>query len=140
MSGFDLPSLSGLGQSPWAGIGGGGLRGLESGSTAGLDPQQLTQGLELPQLPVRPGGDERRLDALGPIESPFAGTLSAALSRVQALDDDVAAKTRDIAMGRNVELHELMTSMGKSEVAFNLMIEVRNKLVDAWEKLSRSAV
>jgi flagellar hook-basal body complex protein FliE len=33
-----------------------------------------------------------------------------------------------------------MMAMGKSDVAFNLMLEVRNKLVDAWEKLSRSVV
>jgi flagellar hook-basal body complex protein FliE len=33
-----------------------------------------------------------------------------------------------------------MAAANKSEVAFNLMLEVRNKLVEAWEKLSRSAV
>jgi flagellar hook-basal body complex protein FliE len=39
-----------------------------------------------------------------------------------------------------VGVDKLMLSIGKSEVAFNLMLEVRNKLVDAWEKLSRSVV
>ena len=42
-------------------------------------------------------------------------------------------------MGEDVELHDVMLAGGKSEVAFNLMLEVRNKLIDAWEKLSRSA-
>jgi flagellar hook-basal body complex protein FliE len=43
-------------------------------------------------------------------------------------------------MGEPVALHDVMASMGKSEVAFNLVLEVRNRLVDAWEKLSRSVV
>jgi len=139
MSGFDLPSLPGLGQSPWSGMLGSGGQGPESG-LGGLEAQG-PQGLELPTLPSdRIGGGRRGIGEVGRTELPFAGALSAAIGRVQSLEDDVAAKTSDIAMGRNVELHELMTSMGKSEVAFNLMIEVRNKLVDAWEKLSRSAV
>ena len=34
-----------------------------------------------------------------------------------------------------VELHDVMLAANKSEVMFNLMLEVRNKLVEAWEKL-----
>ena len=43
-------------------------------------------------------------------------------------------------MGEPVALHDVMSSMAKSEVAFNFVLEVRNRLVDAWEKLSRSVV
>jgi flagellar hook-basal body complex protein FliE len=56
------------------------------------------------------------------------------------LQDDVQAKTRGLMLGEGVELHDVMLAADKSEVTFNLMLEVRNKLVDAWEKLSRSAV
>ena len=42
------------------------------------------------------------------------------------------------ARGEPVEVHDLMIAMGKSEVAFNLMLEVRNKIIDAWQQLSRS--
>jgi flagellar hook-basal body complex protein FliE len=33
-----------------------------------------------------------------------------------------------------------MIAANKSEVAFNLVLEVRNKMVEAWEKLSRSVM
>ena len=52
----------------------------------------------------------------------------------------MASKTQALATGEPVALHDVMVSMGKSEVAFNLLLEVRNKLIDAWEKLSRSVV
>ena len=52
----------------------------------------------------------------------------------------LASKTQALATGEPVALHDVMVSMGKSEVAFNLLLEVRNKLIDAWEKLSRSVV
>ena len=78
---------------------------------------------------------------IGENEGPgFGGALADAIARVDGLQQDVAQKTEAIAKGEPVALHDVMTSMGKSEVAFNLLLEVRNKLVDAWEKLSRSVV
>ena len=72
--------------------------------------------------------------------SDFGGVLAQSLDQLGALQDEVTQKTRGLVLGRDVELHDLMLATSKSEVAFNLMLEVRNKLVDAWEKLSRSAV
>lgn len=83
----------------------------------------------------------------GPIRAPSTGTssgfgdvLATAIQGVDTLQKDVSAKTQALATGEPIALHDVMTSMGKSEVAFNLLLEVRNKLVDAWEKLSRSVV
>jgi flagellar hook-basal body complex protein FliE len=96
---------------------------------------------------LRPQGPAETLrpaaspDKIGENEGPgFGGALADAIARVDGLQQDVAQKTEAIAKGEPVALHDVMTSMGKSEVAFNLLLEVRNKLVDAWEKLSRSVV
>jgi flagellar hook-basal body complex protein FliE len=70
----------------------------------------------------------------------FGGVLADALAKVDALQQRVGDQVQALASGEPVALHDIMMSMGKSEVAFNLMLEVRNKLVDAWEKLSRSVV
>lgn len=86
------------------------------------------------QEPARPGGDGG-----GPAVAP-AGSFAASLGHLESLQDEVAQKTRGLVLGEDVELHDVMLATSKSEVAFNLMIEVRNKLVEAWEKLSRSAV
>lgn len=92
------------------------------------------------------GAQEPRTDvgAKKAVEQPksgsFGGALAEAIDRVDTLQADVADKTQRLAMGEDVALHDVMSSMGKSEVAFNLVLEVRNRLVDAWEKLSRSVV
>ena len=64
---------------------------------------------------------------------------------VYGMDDAIltggikALEEAGMVMGEDVELHDVMIAGSKSEVAFNLLLEVRNKLVDAWEKLSRSS-
>ena len=121
MSGFDLPSLP------------------------GFDPSQLQGALERfgqteAQGPGTPSvQDPERFGSRVGGGSPRAGVLAESLAQVNALQQDVQAKTRGLALGEGVELHDVLIASSKSEVAFNLLIEVRNKLVDAWEKLSRSA-
>ena len=68
----------------------------------------------------------------------FLGHLTDAIEGVQGLSDEVKGKAEALSRGEPVELHDLMISMGKSEVAFNLMLEVRNKLLEAWQTLSRA--
>ena len=129
MSGFDLPSLPGLDLKQIQNMLPGGL-GAAGGMVPGAgvqDPERVG----VPQI-----GDRRISGTAGR----FEGILADSIAQVQGLQDDVRAKTRGLALGEDVELHDVLIASGKSEVAFNLLIEVRNKLVDAWEKLSRSAV
>jgi flagellar hook-basal body complex protein FliE len=70
----------------------------------------------------------------------FGGALADAIGQVDSLQDAVGKKYEALATGQPLELHDLMSAMGKSEVAFNLLLEVKNKLVDAWDKLSRAVV
>lgn len=131
MSGFDLPGLGSLGPQ---------LRALGNG-TSGQGP--LTRRLfgEEPGV-ERPATDATRLGegtGAGATGS-FGDALAGAIDKVDSLRDDVQDKFEALATGEPVALHDIMLAMGKSEVAFNLMLEVRNKLVDAWEKLSRSVV
>lgn len=70
----------------------------------------------------------------------FSAKLAEALGEVTGLKDEVKGKAEALARGENVELHDLMISMGKSDVAFNMMLEVRNKLLEAWNTISRSAI
>ncbi|MFM1872418.1 MAG: flagellar hook-basal body complex protein FliE [Planctomycetota bacterium] len=124
MSSLNLPPLNGFDlRSP--------LRGLP-----GQDPARFRpEGLGLPT-------GERSAPGTAPVGEPggFEALLTDSIGAVNALQKDTAAKTRGLALGEDVEVHDIMMASSKSEVAFNLMLEVRNKLVDAWEKLSRSSV
>ncbi len=102
---------------------------LGPGDPRSLQPLRGTIGET--SVPVGEGEGERE---------GFSAYLSDALGEVRELQADVKGKAEAIARGEPVELHELMIAMGKSEVAFNLMLEVRNKLVEAWQILSRTSV
>ncbi|MCA8964830.1 MAG: flagellar hook-basal body complex protein FliE [Planctomycetes bacterium] len=123
MSNFELPKVMGfdLHQSP--------LRDLMMQDPMKIRPEgvgPLRDGGTAPVGPSSPGG--------------FESFLADSVGKVAELQADVQAKTRGLALGEDVEVHDVMLAASKSEVAFNLLLEVRNKLVDAWEKLSRSSV
>lgn len=110
MSGFDLPVV---GQQLWA---------------------------RLDAMARRGGSLGEVTDTAKPAVESFNGVLTDAIAKVDGLTKRVGDQVGELASGEPVALHDIMISMGKSEVAFNLMLEVRNKLVDAFEKLSRSVV
>ncbi len=127
MSNFDLPPLLGFDPMQKPRFPMSGLRLPEEGVQG---PEGLETGLPGPKTDGAEGAEG----------SEFGGVLAQTFAKMQSLQSDVTQKTRGLVLGEDVELHDVMLAAGKSEVSFNLMLEVRNKLVDAWEKLSRSAV
>ena len=92
-----------------------------------------------PRLIGEGQNDAQRADGQGGLEgTSFADTLTSALNKVRSLQLESKEQTEALARGENVEVHDLMIAMKKSEVAFNLMLEVRNKILEAWQILSRS--
>ena len=129
MTGFDLGPIKGFDL------------GMPQGGPLQGPAQESLQGLEGFQGPAIPNGEgfDTRVDVSGGGRAkPFAGVLADSLDHVKGLQDDVRYKVRGLVMGEDVELHDVLIAGSKSEVAFNLLLEVRNKMVDAWEKLSRS--
>lgn len=124
MSGFDLPPLTGFDRSSMQNMS---LRELLPKDLSVQDPERVVR------APVAAPGESGASPS-------FDGVLADSLAKVANLQSDVRDKARGLALGEDVELHDVLLAAGKSEVAFNLLLEVRNKLVDAWEKLSRSAV
>jgi flagellar hook-basal body complex protein FliE len=81
-----------------------------------------------------------RGEGLGARPAGFGAAIADALAEVDRLGADAKSKAEALARGEPVEVHDLMIALGKSEVAFNLMLEVRNKMVEAWQTLSRSVI
>lgn len=70
----------------------------------------------------------------------FGETLKAALSDVNDMQLESGAQIQRLLSGENVDLHEVMISSAEAGVAFNLMMEIRNKLVDAYQEIQRMNV
>jgi len=51
-----------------------------------------------------------------------------------------AQATQDLILGKSDNIHEAMVKSEESKLAFNLMLEVRNKLVDSYKELMRMQV
>lgn len=49
-------------------------------------------------------------------------------------------ETQDLILGRSDNIHEAVVKSQEAGVAFNLMIEVRNKLVDSYQELMKMSV
>ncbi|MFT4512153.1 MAG: flagellar hook-basal body complex protein FliE [Planctomycetota bacterium] len=122
MSGFNIPPI----------------RGLDA--SFGM-PQGPTRSSEIFKSPeIQPIGNDRPDGGLSVGGSkPFDGILADSVQKVADLQSNSKQMVKAMVMGEDVELHDVMIAGQKSSVAFNLMLEVRNKMIDAWEKLSRSA-
>ena len=65
----------------------------------------------------------------------FAGTLTRALNEVSDTRDKAADLTQRFANGENVELHQVMAATEESGIALDMIIELRNKAVEAYRSV-----
>lgn len=74
------------------------------------------------------------------VQQQFADTLKDAIAKVndQQIQSDVA--TNKLINGENIELHEVMIASQKASVTLNTTIEIRNKVVEAYQEIMRMSV
>jgi len=89
----------------------------------------------LPELNVSTSIEKQ---TIGP-ES-FADLLAKGVNSVNELQDKAGAMQVDLALGKPVELHQVMLAATKAQIAMELLIEVRNKLIEAYQEISRMPV
>jgi flagellar hook-basal body complex protein FliE len=70
-------------------------------------------------------------------ESGFANILNNAINEVDGMQKVSSALTNAAIAGRDVQVHDVMIAGKKGKLAFDLMLEVRNKLVEAYDELMR---
>ena len=99
-------------------------------------------------VPSIPSQDLQRLNSdLGPQSAnatETGGSFQNLLGNfVGEVNDKQAAAGDAIAglmSGKNVSLHQAMISMEEASVSFQMMVEVRNKLLDSYQELMRMQV
>ena len=87
---------------------------------------------------------------IGPAIAPVDGTAAGAngfSAMLQNFVGDVVQKQADastamngLLSGKNVSLHQAMISMEEANISFQLMLEVRNKLLDSYQELMRMQI
>jgi flagellar hook-basal body complex protein FliE len=78
---------------------------------------------------------------LAPRTSGFAAELERSLKRVSAAQSETTAQAKAFELGEpGVSLSDVMINMQKDSLAFNTLVQVRNKLVAAYKEISTMAV
>lgn len=80
------------------------------------------------------------VSAAQPASSSFAGVLDNLVQGVNAKQTAAAQALQDLQSGQNVSLHQAMIAMEEASVSFQLMVEVRNRLLDSYQELMRMQV
>lgn len=70
----------------------------------------------------------------------FADVLADGIREVANRQMEAKDSVANFAAGKGEGVHDVMLAMGKSQIAFSMMLEVRNRLVDAWREVTRIQV
>lgn len=69
--------------------------------------------------------------------SGFWDTLKDTLSQVQQAQNDANQKVTDLVAGQGEDIHSALTAVEKADLSFELVMQVRNKIVQAYQQVSQ---
>ena len=67
----------------------------------------------------------------------FKNVLGQYVGQVNTLQHEADAEIQRLVAGETEDLHEVMLKMDEAETSFQMMMEIRNKLVEAYKDLSK---
>jgi len=93
----------------------------------------------LPQNPAAAGIKESAKAADNPGNS-FSDALTSAISDVNSLQSEAGKAIDKMVSGEASDLHGVMIAVEKARTSFDLLMEIRNKTIDAYRELMRTQV
>ena len=85
----------------------------------------------LDQLASTPGSDSNDSDGN------FGSVLKTAINQVEQLHGSAEQQMTDLLKGDRSDVHNVMIAVEKADIAFQMMMQVRNKIVSAYQEVSR---
>jgi flagellar hook-basal body complex protein FliE len=100
-----------------------------------LNPDSATQGIGSGASPTATSG-------IGNTETggSFSNLLGNFVGEVNAQQGAAGDAISGLMSGKNVSLHQAMISMEEASVSFQMMVEVRNKMLDSYQELMRMQI
>jgi flagellar hook-basal body complex protein FliE len=75
-----------------------------------------------------------------PSQKSFAETLKSAVQSVNTLQKDADVAMQKLATGESKNIPEVMIATEKADIALKLMMQVRNKIIDAYHEVMKMQV
>ena len=70
----------------------------------------------------------------------FSKVLESSISEVNSLQKNSEKAMADIATGEVKDLHQAAIAIDKAELSMKMMLEVRNKALNAYKEISRTQI
>jgi flagellar hook-basal body complex protein FliE len=93
----------------------------------------IIQGLPVPDL----GASASRATGGAAGQSDFFEALKGAMDQVEQLHQDAQGKVAGMLDGSGEDVHSAMIAVEKAGLAFEMMVQVRNKIVQAYQTVSQ---
>ena len=70
-------------------------------------------------------------------EAGFGNVLKNALNQVSSMQSNASDQVNAVMSGGSADMSKVMISVEKADVAFQLMMQVRNKIVSAYQDIEK---
>ena len=117
------------------------------GSVSNLFQRPAPLAVETPQIkigqiedPEMPGLAPLQPAQTSQVAPSFGSIFDRMVGEVNSKMEAGSAEQAKVLSGESTNLHQAMISMQEAGVAFSLMVEVRNKLVESYQELMRMQV
>jgi flagellar hook-basal body complex protein FliE len=81
-------------------------------------------------------GQKKKIDSAKTLAQTFEKIFESTEQNLKLADQAVLKANT----GESVNLHELMISMEKADISLRLMVQVRNKAIDAYQEIMRMQI
>ena len=72
-----------------------------------------------------------------PGQASFMGTLKQAIAETNELQFQASEAVNRMVTGADQSLHQTMVALQKADISFQLMMQIRNKIVTAYQEIQR---
>lgn len=73
-------------------------------------------------------------------KSEFLDLLEKGIQEVNSSSLEAEKSSMDLATGKSSNIHETMLAVAKAELGFNMMVQMRNKMIEAYQEVMRMQV
>jgi flagellar hook-basal body complex protein FliE len=81
--------------------------------------------------------DASALGSSGAAAPGFHEVLDSAIDQIQQLQGEAESKVSGVLAGNGTDVHSAMIAVERADLSFQLMMQVRNKIVSAYEEIAR---
>ncbi|MBN9663382.1 MAG: flagellar hook-basal body complex protein FliE [Acidobacteria bacterium] len=85
-------------------------------------------------------GSPNRVGSTGPASSEFGNLLEAAIDRVELSHNTAETAVNQFVSGEENEIHSTVMAVQRAELDFELALQVKNKVVSAYQEIMRMQI